>query len=76
LRLSSNCAATIEAVTYTKTCMAISVADLRMEVRSSLYTKELAGHKHEYGDETYNSTDDTYSKACTTCDHKITYEKM
>ncbi|XKL66165.1 hypothetical protein PGB90_009585 [Kerria lacca] len=50
---------------------------LRMSIRSSLYTRSLTEtHTHEFGEETYNSDDDTYSHYCVTCDFKETYEKM
>lgn len=50
---------------------------LRMEVRSSLYTKETkASHVHEFGEDTYNEEDDTYTHTCITCSFTDTYEKM
>lgn len=50
---------------------------LRMEVRSSLYTKETkSAHVHEYGEDTYNEDDDTYTHTCLTCNFTETYEKM
>uniref|UniRef100_A0A1B0ARK1 XPA C-terminal domain-containing protein n=1 Tax=Glossina palpalis gambiensis TaxID=67801 RepID=A0A1B0ARK1_9MUSC len=50
---------------------------LRMEVRSSLYTKETkATHVHQYGEDTYNEEDDTYTHTCLTCSFTETYEKM
>ncbi|XP_073845366.1 DNA repair protein complementing XP-A cells homolog Xpac [Musca autumnalis] len=50
---------------------------LRMEVRSSLYTKETKkAHVHEYGEETYNEDDDTYTHTCLTCNFTETFEKM
>lgn len=50
---------------------------LRMEVRSSLYNRTSAPiHQHEFGPETYNESDDTYSKTCLTCKFVETYEKM
>ncbi|CAM1319309.1 XPA (predicted) [Pycnogonum litorale] len=49
---------------------------LRMNVRSSLYKRDLEGHQHEYGPESYDSDDDMYSKVCKTCNHQLTYEKM
>jgi len=53
------------------------VKELRKKVRSSLFTKQLGGHEHEFGDEEeYDSDKDEYSKKCKTCDHVITYEKM
>ncbi|VDL60142.1 unnamed protein product [Hymenolepis diminuta] len=52
------------------------VRELRLQVRSSLYTKKTATHEHIYGPEVYNEATDTYSKSCTSCDHKMTFEKM
>ncbi|KAF7415128.1 hypothetical protein HZH68_003617 [Vespula germanica] len=50
---------------------------LRMQVRSSLYNKTTkAVHVHEFGEETYNETDDTYSHTCLSCGYDETYEKM
>ncbi|KAL7743754.1 hypothetical protein ACLKA6_016814 [Drosophila palustris] len=50
---------------------------LRMEVRSSLFTKKThAVHEHEFGPDTYNEDDDNYTHSCTTCPYTETYEKM
>lgn len=50
---------------------------LRMSVRSSLYDRtSAAAHTHTFGSETYNEEDDTYTRACTTCDFVDTFEKM
>ncbi|XP_076245715.1 DNA repair protein complementing XP-A cells homolog Xpac [Calliopsis andreniformis] len=50
---------------------------LRMEVRSSLYDKtSKASHTHEFGADTYNEEDDTYTHTCITCGYEETYEKM
>lgn len=50
---------------------------LRMQVRSSLYNKTTkASHVHEFGDDTYNEEDDTYTHTCLTCGYDETYEKM
>lgn len=50
---------------------------LRMQVRSSLYDKTTkASHVHEFGKDTYNEEDDTYTHTCTTCGYEETYEKM
>ncbi|XP_055837876.1 DNA repair protein complementing XP-A cells homolog [Episyrphus balteatus] len=50
---------------------------LRMEVRSSLYTKKLkAAHVHEFGPENYNEEEDTYSHSCVSCEYSESYEKM
>ncbi|KZC12824.1 PREDICTED: DNA repair protein complementing XP-A cells homolog [Dufourea novaeangliae] len=53
------------------------IKQLRMEVRSSLYNKtSKASHTHEFGEDTYNEDDDTYTHTCTTCGYEETYEKM
>ncbi|XP_012526908.1 DNA repair protein complementing XP-A cells homolog [Monomorium pharaonis] len=53
------------------------IKQLRMQVRSSLYDKTTkASHVHEFGEDTYNEEDDTYSHTCTTCGYEDTYEKM
>ncbi|XP_067936472.1 DNA repair protein complementing XP-A cells homolog [Watersipora subatra] len=49
---------------------------LKKEVRSSLYQVQLSGHTHEWGVETYNEESDEYTKQCTSCGHKMTYEVM
>nr|XP_016935093.1 DNA repair protein complementing XP-A cells homolog [Drosophila suzukii] len=50
---------------------------LRMEVRSSIYTKKThAVHEHEFGPDTYNEEEDTYTHTCLTCPYSETYEKM
>ncbi|KAH8265701.1 hypothetical protein KR038_005667 [Drosophila bunnanda] len=50
---------------------------LRMEVRSSVYTKKThAIHEHEFGPDTYNEEEDTYTHTCLTCPYSETYEKM
>ena len=52
-------------------------AALRMSVRSSLYDRtNKAAHQHQFGAETYNADDDTYTHTCTTCDYTETFEKM
>ena len=50
--------------------------ELRMNVRSSLYTRATKSHEHEYGPEVYHEDDDDYSKTCTTCGHCYHYDKM
>lgn len=51
--------------------------ELRMEVRSSLYTRKvITAHVHEYGEETYHAEDDTYSHICKLCSFKEVFEKM
>jgi len=55
----------------------IKIKQLRMQVRSSLYDKTTkASHVHEFGEDTYNEEDDTYTHICTTCGYEETYEKM
>ena len=54
----------------------VIISELRKQVRSSLWRKDLSSHEHEFGEETYNEADDVYSKQCTTCGHVTTYEKM
>ena len=49
---------------------------LRMQVRGSLYKKDISVHQHEYGEEVYDEEEDQYSKTCTTCGHVNSYEKM
>ncbi|KAH0952188.1 hypothetical protein HN011_000263 [Eciton burchellii] len=53
------------------------IKQLRMQVRSSLYDKTTkASHIHEFGEDTYNEDDDTYTHICSTCGYEETYEKM
>ncbi|XP_018331662.1 DNA repair protein complementing XP-A cells homolog isoform X2 [Agrilus planipennis] len=50
---------------------------LRMNMRSSLYDKTSAiSHTHEFGSESYNEEDDTYTHKCLTCFYTETFEKM
>jgi len=49
---------------------------LRMQVRGSLYKKDISAHEHEYGEEVYDEDEDMYSRTCKTCDHVHSYEKM
>jgi hypothetical protein len=50
---------------------------LRMSVRSSLYDRtNKSSHEHQFGPETYNEADDTYTHTCITCDYAETFEKM
>lgn len=50
---------------------------LTMQVRSSLYKRDLSGHKHEYGDPVcINEDKDLYRRICKTCNHKWDYEEM
>lgn len=50
---------------------------LRMSVRSSLYDRtNKSSHEHQFGPETYNEADDTYTRTCITCDYAETFEKM
>lgn len=51
--------------------------ELRMSMRSSLYDRtSSASHTHEFGPETYNESDDTYTHTCLTCKYVETFEKM
>nr|XP_039249951.1 DNA repair protein complementing XP-A cells-like [Styela clava] len=51
--------------------------NLRKEVRSSLYTKDMGNHEHDYGLETCKDDEnDIWTKTCKTCGHELTYEKM
>ncbi|CAG0878928.1 unnamed protein product [Darwinula stevensoni] len=52
------------------------VKELRMSMRSSLYKREQVAHEHQFGKETYDSEEEEYSRTCTTCGHKESYEKM
>ncbi|XP_049878081.1 DNA repair protein complementing XP-A cells homolog, partial [Pectinophora gossypiella] len=49
---------------------------LRMDVRSSLYSRERAPHEHRWGPERPGSAEDSYSHTCLDCGHVETYEKM
>ncbi|XP_050313237.1 DNA repair protein complementing XP-A cells homolog isoform X2 [Anthonomus grandis grandis] len=50
---------------------------LRMSMRSSLYDRTSgAVHEHEFGPESYNEEEDTYTKKCMSCPFEQTYEKM
>ncbi|EDV92263.1 DNA repair protein complementing XP-A cells homolog [Drosophila grimshawi] len=50
---------------------------LRMEVRSSIYTKKIkAVHEHEFGPDSYNEEEDSYTHVCLHCPYTETYEKM
>ncbi|KAK7078248.1 hypothetical protein SK128_014931 [Halocaridina rubra] len=50
--------------------------ELRMNVRSSLYTRATKNHEHEYGEEEYDADGDEYSRTCKTCGHSYTYDKL
>lgn len=50
--------------------------ELRMNVRSSLYTRASKNHEHEYGEEEYLPDEDEYSRTCKTCGHSYTYDKL
>ncbi|XP_066583737.1 DNA repair protein complementing XP-A cells homolog [Prorops nasuta] len=53
------------------------IKQLRMEMRSSLFDKTTkASHIHQFGEDTYNEEDDTYTHTCTSCGYEETYEKM
>lgn len=48
-----------------------------MSMRSSLYDRtSSSSHTHEFGPETYNEEDDTYTRNCLTCPYEETFEKM
>lgn len=50
---------------------------LQMQVRSSLYKRDLASHQHEYGEAVcIDEESDLYRKECKTCGHKWDYEEM
>lgn len=50
---------------------------LSMQVRSSLYKRDLAGHEHEFGEAVCIDEDnDLYRKECKTCGYKWDYEEM
>uniref|UniRef100_A0A8C7Y5E5 Xeroderma pigmentosum, complementation group A n=1 Tax=Oryzias sinensis TaxID=183150 RepID=A0A8C7Y5E5_9TELE len=53
------------------------VKELRRAVRSSVWTKNTGGHRHEYGpEEVLDPEEDLYRKTCTSCGHEVTFEKM
>ncbi|XP_064474394.1 DNA repair protein complementing XP-A cells homolog [Ornithodoros turicata] len=52
------------------------VKELRMTVRSSLFRPAGQNHVHSFGEEFYDQEGDVYYKMCSTCGHKMTYEKM
>ncbi|KAG7254017.1 hypothetical protein CRUP_013498 [Coryphaenoides rupestris] len=53
------------------------VKELRRAVRSSVWTKASQVHQHQYGPEELVDLDlDQYQKACSTCGHTLSYEKM
>lgn len=50
---------------------------LSMQVRSSLYKRNVGPHEHEYGEaECIDEDNDLYRKTCKTCGHKWEYEEM
>lgn len=49
---------------------------LRMQVRGSLYKKDLSTHKHEFGEEHYDEKQDDYYQVCQGCEFVKRYEKM
>merc|ERR1711915_553805 len=61
----------MKAKKYTK-----KMKELRMKVRSSLYSRDLSTHVHEYQDEVYHEEEDDYSQTCSSCGHINRYEKM
>lgn len=53
------------------------VQELRMNTRSSLYTKvSEASHQHQYNAETYNEEEDNYERTCNSCGFHEIFEKM
>lgn len=55
----------------------ITVLELRMATRSSLYTKVTkASHEHIYDTEIYNEEEDNYERTCTSCGFHEIFEKM
>lgn len=50
--------------------------ELRMNVRSSIYTRATKSHEHEYGEDVYIEEDDEYSKTCATCGHSYRFDKL
>jgi DNA-repair protein complementing XP-A cells len=50
--------------------------ELRKAARSSLFTKDLSAHVHNYGAETFHEDRDEYSRECSGCGQLQTYEKM
>lgn len=52
------------------------VLELRMTVRSSLYRPLGQNHTHAYGPESHDADSDEFFKICTTCGHRMSYEKM
>lgn len=50
---------------------------LRMEARSSLYTKQLGPHEHSWGEEeVVNEEEDLYRHKCVECGQVEEFEKM
>lgn len=50
---------------------------LSMQVRSSLYKREMSNHEHEYGDaKCIDEDNDMYRKTCKTCGYNWDYEEM
>ncbi|VDM32754.1 unnamed protein product [Hydatigera taeniaeformis] len=52
------------------------VKELRIQVRSSLYSKKSVPHEHTFGPEVYDEKTDTYLKSCTSCGCTMSFEKM
>ncbi|KJH45652.1 DNA repair protein [Dictyocaulus viviparus] len=54
------------------------VKEMRQHIRGlgQVKIKEHATHEHVYGEETYDSTKDEYSKECIHCSYVLKYEKM
>nr|VZI48524.1 unnamed protein product [Spirometra erinaceieuropaei] len=49
---------------------------LRMQTRSSLFSKKSEQHEHSFGSETYDEAKDIYFKTCTTCNFVVEFEKL
>ncbi|VDP39094.1 unnamed protein product [Schistosoma mattheei] len=60
---------------YYKT-FALFISELKLQTRSSLYTRVHKSHEHVFGPEKYDSKSDIYYKCCIECDYKSTYEKL
>ncbi|VDL95665.1 unnamed protein product [Schistocephalus solidus] len=51
-------------------------AELRMQTRSSLFSKKSEQHEHSLGAETYDEAKDIYFKTCATCNFRVEFEKL
>lgn len=52
------------------------IKDLKVQTRSSLFTKTTATHEHSFGPETYDREKDVYVKRCTECNYTNVFEKL